>query len=172
MENSRCQGRGENPSRTLRSCAGSCAGACRHGCAIHNRIRRRRHIIDPVKAGIQNTPAKNQIELWRLHSELSRPRSSGPNQCGQSHCPDKKNDVARIPPRRRQIRGEEIIFSDRRDGIRDMVRFLHCYRTIHRLVGDNMGIACLRRQCRSDETLERFVRWRRCRFKPPALSSH
>ena len=37
-----------------------------------------------------------------------------------------RSDVARITLRRRQIRGDEIIFSDRRDRIRDMVRFLHC----------------------------------------------
>ena len=59
MENSKCQGRDENPRRSSRSCAGSGAGACRCGHAIHSRTRRR-HITDLVKAGIQNTLAKNQ----------------------------------------------------------------------------------------------------------------
>jgi hypothetical protein len=58
----------------------------------------------------------------------------------------KRNDVARITLRRRQTGGDELIFSDRRDRIRDMVRFLHCYSGRHVvLVAMNMGIACLRR---------------------------
>ncbi len=42
VENSKCQGRDENPRRSSRSCAGSGAGASRCGHAIHSRIRRRR----------------------------------------------------------------------------------------------------------------------------------
>jgi hypothetical protein len=57
-----------------------------------------------------------------------------------------RSDVARITLRRRQIRGDEIIFSDRRDRIRDMVIFLHCYSGRHVvLLAINMGIARLRR---------------------------
>jgi hypothetical protein len=166
MENSRCQGRGENPSRTLRSCAGSCAAPSTTGSGAGDTLSIR------SKPGSSTRPQKTKSNSGGFTPNCLGLGRQAQTSAVKATAPTKRNDVARITPRRRQIRGEEIIFSDRRDGIRDMVRFLHCYRTIHRLVGDNMGIACLRRQCRSDETLERFVRWRRCRFKPPALSSH
>lgn len=58
-----------------------------------------------------------------------------------------RRDVARITRRRRQIRGGEIMFSDRRGGILDMVRFLHCQNSGRRavLLAIHMGIDGLRR---------------------------
>jgi hypothetical protein len=130
-ENSKCQGRDENPRRSSRSCAGSGVGACRCGHAIQSRIRRRRrHITDLVKAGIQNTLAKNQSNSGGF--TLGR-RGVGPQAqtAIRTTAATIRSDVARITLRMRQIRGDEIIFSDRRDRIRDMVIFLHCYSGRH-----------------------------------------
>jgi hypothetical protein len=82
MENSKCQGRDENPTRSSRSCAGSGVGA------IHSRIRRRRrHITDLVKAGIPEHAREESIELC---SGSSRRRPSGLNRYGQDHGRDNK----------------------------------------------------------------------------------
>jgi hypothetical protein len=82
MENSKCQGRDENPTRSSRSCASSGVGA------IHSRIRRRRrHITDLVKAGIPEHAREESIELC---SGSSRRRPSGLNCYGQDHGRDNK----------------------------------------------------------------------------------
>jgi hypothetical protein len=123
-ENSKCQGRDENPRRSSRSCAGSGAGACRCGHAIHSRIRRRRrHTTGLVKAGIPEHAREKPIGFT-----LGRCRVGRQAQTAKVRATDAtiRSDVARITLRRRQIRGDEIIFSDRRDRIRDMVRFLRC----------------------------------------------
>jgi uncharacterized protein YdeI (BOF family) len=148
-ENSKCQGRDENPGRSSRSCAGSGAGACRCGHAIHSRIRRRRrHITDLVKAGIQNTLAKNQSNSGGFTLGRRGVGRQAQTATVRTTAATIRSDVARITLRMRQIRGDEIIFSDRRGRIRDMVRFLHWQDSRRHviLLPINMGIACLRHQ--------------------------
>ena len=75
MENSKWEGRDENPRRSSRCCAGSGSGACRCGRAIHSRIRRRRrYIADLVKAGLPGHAREKSIELCHTCDRQHRQR--------------------------------------------------------------------------------------------------
>jgi uncharacterized protein YdeI (BOF family) len=107
-----------------------------------------RHITDLVKAGIQNTLAKNQSNSGGFTLGRRGVGRQAQTATVRTTAATIRSDVARITLRMRQIRGDEIIFSDRRGRIRDMVRFLHWQDSRRHviLLPINMGIACLRHQ--------------------------
>jgi hypothetical protein len=98
------------------------------------------------KQGSQDTLAKNQSNSGGFTLGRRGVGRQAQTAAVRTTAATIRSDVARITLRRRQIRGDEIIFSDRRDRIRDMVRFLHCQNSARHvfLLANNMGIACSR----------------------------